>query len=98
MKTPKKRRIWIIDTGTSGEMIESKTAFGPFDSIKAAEHWLREDAKDTYISAGPDLRYEWSSDPMIILEEIRTVMQKPIVNVRVVLSECKNSNKSGGEK
>ena len=95
MKTPKNRKIWIIDTGTSGEMIESKTAIGPFDSIKAAEHWLREDAKDTYISAGPDLRFEWSSDPMIILEEIRTVIQKPIVNVKVILS---NSNKSGGEK
>lgn len=92
MKTQKNRKFWIIDTGTSGEYTKSKTAIGPFVSIKAAENWLREDAKDTYISAGPDLRYEWSSDPMIILEEIRTVMQKPIVNVKVILSECKNSN------
>ena len=90
MKQKKQRKFWVIDTGTSGEYLKSKTALGPFTSRKAAERWLRDDAKDTYISAGPDLRIDWSSDPMIIVEEVCTVIQKPIVNVKVILTKTTN--------
>ena len=88
MKPKQQRKFWVIDTGTNGEYLKSKTALGPFTSRKAAEKWLRDDAKDTYISAGPDLRIDWSSDPMIIVEEVCTVIQKPIVNVKVILTKA----------
>lgn len=87
MKHKQQRKFWVIDTGTNGEYLKSKTALGPFTSRKAAEKWLRDDAKDTYLSAGPDLRIDWSSDPMIIVEEVCTVVQKPVVNVKVILTK-----------
>ena len=90
MKPKQQRKFWVIDTGTSGEYLDGKTAIGPFNGKKAAEKWLRDDAKDTYISAGPDLRIDWSSDPMIIVEEVCTVIQKPIVNVKVILTKTTN--------
>jgi len=88
MKPKQQRKFWVIDTGTSGEYLDSKAAVGPFSSRKAAEKWLRDDAKDTYLSADPDLRIDWSSDPMIIVEEVCTVIQKPIVNVKVILTKA----------
>lgn len=87
MKPKQQHKFWVIDTGTSGEYLDGKTAIGPFNGKKAAEKWLRDDAKDTYLSAGPDLRIDWSSDPMIIVEEVCTVIQKPIVNVKVILTK-----------
>jgi len=78
-------RFWIIDTESPGEHQRSRTAIGPFPNQKAAEQWLREDAEENYLTSSPDLREEWDCAPMIIVEERRTVVQKPTITVKVSL-------------
>ena len=83
------RDFWIIDTESEGIDRGSFTARGPFPSVKAAEDWLREDAKETFLDADKSCRdmglaESWAA-PVHIVERVKTVEQVPEVEVRVKL-------------
>lgn len=83
------KEYWIIDTETSGEHMGSHTAIGPYTSVKDAEKWLRDDAKENFLSCDGSLRDEsdkqpWA-EPMHIVEVVKTVRQVPSVQVSVKL-------------
>lgn len=82
------KEYWIIDTESSGEHMDSKTAIGPFSSVKLAENWLRDDAKENFLSCDGSLRENtelpWA-EPMHIVEVVKTVRQVPSAKVTVKL-------------
>ena len=89
LPTPHGSAYWVIDTEALGEHERSRTAFGPYDSIEAAENWLRKDAEKTFLAADKSLRdmakeKGWAA-PVLIVEVKKTVVAVPNVKVTVKL-------------
>jgi len=81
--------FWIIDTEAEGINAGSKTAAGPFPSQVAAEKWLIEDARNTFLDADKSCREltkekKWGA-PVHIVKVVRTVEQCPTVKVDIQL-------------
>lgn len=88
-------RFWVLLLETPGELMDSKSAIGPFKSHAAAEKWIIDDARETYADSSPDLRAynsaEWG-EPRAIVEERRRIRPVPTATIKVRLAELSSEN------
>lgn len=87
-----KPQYYILDPEAPGENLDSISATGPFQSIKAAEDWLRNDCKSLFedCETTPNEHDpETWTEPVHIVQLVKTVQQCPEVKVTVRLKEVK---------
>ena len=88
-----KPEFYIIDPETPSEIENGCAARGPFASVKAAEKWLRDDCRDTFLGADNSLRENdgenWAT-PLMIVQVVRRVQPCPTLRVDVVLRNVSN--------
>lgn len=91
-------KFYILDSETPSEStplppLNSMSAVGPFDTVRDAENYLREDGADTYLSADKSLREcadgQFWAVPVMIVQVVKTVLQVPVVSVSVKLKTIK---------
>lgn len=88
-----KTQFWAVFTDTPGELDLSKSAVGPFASLRSVEDWLKSDAAETFLDADKSCRElneddHWAG-PVQIVEMVKCVRQRPVVRIDVRLDPCK---------
>lgn len=85
------KRFWVIES-EFGMTDGTRTAFGPFKSVAAAEKFIIEDSSALFDSdkepkpLGADR--EWSL-PVTIVEEKKSLQPVPVVTFEIKLEEAK---------
>lgn len=89
-----KPEFYIIDPETPSEIEGGCSARGPYTSVRAAEKWLRDDCRDTFLDADKSCReldgMAWGS-PMMIVQVVRRVQPSPKISVAVTLCDLSNN-------
>ena len=89
-----KPEFYIIDPETPSEIEGGCSARGPYASVKEAEKWLRDDARETFLDADKSCREldgpDWAK-PVMIVQVLRRVQQCPRVRVDVELRNTSNT-------
>ena len=85
-------KYWIIDLEEFGMAEGTKEARGPFQSIAAAEKWLKDSAEENFrLFNEPEKlgeQHGWAA-PVTIVEEKVRLKQVPVVSVKIKLEAPK---------
>ena len=83
-----KKQFWIIDTGGTGESMNTREASGPYSTKKAAEKAVLKDHENFWDDACTCLKEGCDKDnwckPLLIVEVVRSVVPKITAKIQLV--------------
>ena len=88
LKAETLKAIYLLNTGSPGESMDSVSAIGPFESEAAALDWIKADARALVLNMDEPVcntAIDGWGDKFILVEKIKTVVPVPTVRVSIKL-------------